>query len=136
MPDFHPVVVHFPIALLTFSLAVELLGPVLRSAEATLVGWWTQLGGTAGILFTVTTGMIAKPGAGVYAAGTLATHEQLAFLTSAIMLGLTIWRTGRRGKIPEQRALFLGTYAAGVALVWLTAGYGGEIVHRYGILAP
>lgn len=129
MADFHPFLVHFPIALLTFSLAVQVIGLRLRRNEATLVGWWTQLGGTAGILLAVGSGILAKSAAS-NAPTAVSTHEQLAFLTSAIMLGLAVWRAGLRGNLPRQRFLFFAVFTAGAVLMWLTATYGGEIRHH------
>lgn len=132
MPDLHPLLVHFPVALLTFGACADVIAVVRKTPAATVVGWWAQLAGSAGILLSVATGLLAK-GRIVEPAvlDLLATHEQLAFLAAGAFAGLFFWRVGSRGR-PLSR-LYLVCLVAALALVWGTAWFGGELVYRHGI---
>jgi uncharacterized membrane protein len=132
MPDLHPLLVHFPVALLTFGAGADLIAAVRKNPAATVVGWWAQLAGTAGILATAATGLLAKGRLGEPAVlDLLATHEQLAFLAAGAFAGLFFWRVGSRGRTPSP--LYLVSLVLAVALLWGTAWFGGELVYRYGI---
>jgi uncharacterized membrane protein len=132
MPDFHPFVVHFPVALLTFGALADLLGIMRRNATAAAVGWWSQVAGTAGVLAGIASGLAARERiAGQALPAQLETHEQLAFLTAAAFTALAIWRAGKRGKIPSH--LYTAFLLASVLILWATAWYGGELVYRFGV---
>jgi len=132
MPDLHPLLVHFPVALLTFGVAADVVGWIRRKEISVTVAWWTQITGTAAILLSVASGLLAK--GHVTEAGLLEkldVHEQLAFVTAAVFVGLTLWRIGARGRIPSR--VYLLCLIMGLLLVWGTAWFGGELVYRYGI---
>jgi uncharacterized membrane protein len=132
MPDLHPLLVHFPVALLTFGTGADLIAAARKSSSAPVVGWWAQLAGTAGILISVASGLVAKGRIGdLSLLMLLETHEQLAFLAAAAFLALTIWRVGNRGRIPSRP--YLGLLIVATLLVWGTAWFGGELVYRHGI---
>lgn len=136
MPNIHPFIVHFPVALLTTALVFDLLQAVLKREELSRVGWWTQLAGSIGIAAAVASGLVAK---GEFlipplAAGTFDTHQQLAFLTAGAFTALLLWRIGMRTRIhPVRRRLFLILFAAALACLWTGAWYGGQLVYRFGI---
>jgi uncharacterized membrane protein len=130
--DLHPLLVHFPVALLTFGAFADLAASVRKNPAAEVVGWWAQLAGTAGILLSAATGLLAKGRLSEPAVLDLvATHEQLAFVTAAAFAGLFFWRVGSRGRTPSR--LYLACLAGALLLVWGTAWFGGELVYRYGI---
>jgi len=136
MHNFHPFLVHFPVALLTTALAFDLLGILISREELSKVGWWAQLTGTIGIAAAVISGLVAKSQAVIppEAAGTFDTHQQMAFLTAGAFTALLLWRIGMRTKIdPIRRVLYLSLFAAGLASLWAGAWYGGELVYRFGI---
>ena len=58
MPDLHPFLVHFPVALLTVSLILELWGTYRKLPELNRAGWWTQLSGTISIALAVVSGLV------------------------------------------------------------------------------
>ena len=136
MPNFHPFLVHFPVALLTIALAFDLLGILLSREELSKVGWWAQLTGTISIAAAVISGLVAKSQAAIssQAAVTFDIHQQMAFLTAAAFTTLLLWRIGMRMNIdPVRRGLYLTLFAAGLACLWVGAWYGGELVYRFGI---
>lgn len=135
MSSLHPFLVHFPLALLTFSLGAELCARWWKKDEWSRVGWWTQVGGTLGLAAAVLSGLrahamvIMTPEANA----SFEAHEQLAFVAAAAFAGLLLWRTGHRSRIPAPYGvIYLGSYAAAVVLLWCVGYYGGELVFRYG----
>lgn len=137
MPNIHPVVVHFPIALLTVGLIAEIAGFISREGDRdSKLGLWLQASGTLGLLLAVGTGIFAGQSAGIQegAEGVFDVHQQGAFVSAALFALLALWRVGCRGRIPEGRRLpFLLTYAAGVAILLITGWYGGKLVFEYGV---
>ncbi len=136
MPNIHPFLVHFPVALLTTALAFDLLGILLAQEELSKVGWWAQLVGTVGIAAAVLSGLVAKTQAVISpsAAGTFDTHQQIAFLSTAAFTALLLWRIAMRTHIdPLRRTLYLVLFAASLACLWTGAWFGGELVYRFGV---
>lgn len=133
----HPIIVHFPIALLVTGFLVELAGAILRRA------WLTN----AGLLFLVigTLGTVAAARSGEAAeheiveteaiAPTLEEHEEGGKRTMWYFLALTAVRgtlAWRRRFTPIVRWVFLLLWAAGLFLLAETAYHGGELVYEHG----
>ena len=136
MPNIHPFLVHFPVALLTTALTFEVLGVLLSRGEFSKAGWWIQMAGTIGIVAAVLSGLSAKSQVFIPlpAAGTFDAHQQLAFVTAGGFAALLLWRLGMRAKIdPGRRFLYLTLFAASLACLWVGAWYGGELVYRFGV---
>ncbi len=135
MPNIHPLLVHFPVALLLFSFAAELTALARRDTRFSFVGWWAQLVGTAMIGAAVISGILAGNGGTIRpdAYPLYADHQQMAFLTTAIFSILLLWRIGTRASLPSSwRWLYLLLFAAGVVFVLRTAWLGGALVYRFG----
>ena len=136
MPNLHPIMVHFPIALLTAALVLDLAGLAFQNSHAMKSGWWIFLSGAIGLAATVTTGLLARSAEQIpeSARSVLETHQELAFISAVVFSMLLLWRIGTKTVISTRRpAVFLSLYTAGVLLVWLGALQGGELVYRYGV---
>ncbi len=136
MPNIHPTIVHFPIALLIVAFFFDASGALLKKVELTRVGWWCQSVGTVSLLAAVATGLLAKERIVVDSAAmpTLDAHEQIAFLSASAFVVLLFWRVSLKTKIPDRmRFLFWAFYSIGVSAVALGAWYGGEMVFRFGL---
>jgi uncharacterized membrane protein len=131
----HPILVHFPLALLTVGLLADIVGVVARRDPFSVGGWWLQCCGTAGLVAAVLSGLYAKSVAAVLpsALASLDIHQQVAFVTSSVYAGLFLWRAARKSRIPEARYVFLAAYAAATILLWITGWLGGELVYGHGI---
>lgn len=129
----HPVVVHFPIALLILGLA----------AETAAVGGWRreQLGeGAKWLLWLGTLGLLAALGSGFLAEETaphvpaawevLEEHETLAWCTVGVFAALSAWR---RFRGLQFRRTALAVWLAGAGLLIATGWHGGELVFRFGM---
>ncbi len=136
MPNFHPLFVHFPVALLLLSLILEAIALLRKSSELSRAAWWNQIGGTAGLALTVASGLLAENTVSIAedAKGLFERHEQLAFLSAAIFALLLLWRIAARGNLPRQStAAYVVLLVVGVACVLTGAWCGGEMVFRYGV---
>jgi uncharacterized membrane protein len=133
----HPVLVHFPIALLVLCVVFELAAWFTRKSDLSMVGWWMQVLGTVGVILATLSGVVAEASVGVAllrAADTFALHEQLAFVTCVVFAALLFFRLSSRRALPAGwPRLYLAALTGGVILLLLTGWFGGELVFSYGI---
>ena len=148
----HPLIIHFPIALLLIAPIFIVVGAVLTPAKgrAYLVAAMVLLlVGTATIFVAVQTGEAAgklaerTPGMDLV----LETHESLAERTRAVFSVLSVifvallavpWllkRADTRLTTTILPLAFLVLYSAGALLLVNTAHNGGRLVHEFGIRA-
>jgi len=136
MTSVHPFLVHFPVALLTVAIGLEIVASLTGREELSRAGWWNQLAGSVGLAAAVVSGLFAEKAAqiGGGAKAIFEVHEQIAFAASALFALLLLWRIGSRTRIPRNyRLLYLLLFAAGVCLLLAGAWYGGELVFRFGV---
>jgi uncharacterized membrane protein len=136
MPNPHPLVIHFPIALLSVAVLFELFARFLHREDFSRCGWWMQLIGTIGLVLAVVTGILARDTVTIapLARPYFDMHQQMAFLASGLFAVLLFWRIASRSRIPERYvALYLILLVCSVAVLWVGAWYGGEMVYRFGV---
>ncbi len=148
----HPLIVHFPIALLLVTPIVVLVGALLKPEHGrTLlyVALGLMLLGTVGTFLAAATGEAAGKLAerNPQVDAVLERHEELADATRAVFSGLTIIfaaivfapRLSRKlsGRMVTTvlPLLFLLFYGAGTLLLANTAHNGGRLVHELGVRA-
>ncbi len=147
----HPLIVHFPIALLTAAPLLVLVGLLVRKDARP----WTLAGLLLAALGTLATWVATGSG---HAAAQLIQasrglgsvverHEDLGLLTRNIFTGLTLllavlyWGPGWFKKtLPQAVAVTLGVvylvlYAGGLAVMANAAHQGGRLVHEFGVHA-
>lgn len=130
----HPMVVAFPLALLVVSVFLDLIArfrPMLRtSARLTLyVGTW-------GAAIATITGLITHLRyEGMPVASFIDQHEFVAYITTGIFLGLSIWRgrAMRRGDDVGGSWVYVALSAAGLVALVLTGALGGNLVFGHGV---
>jgi uncharacterized membrane protein len=133
----HPIVVAFPLALLVVSVLLDLFArfrPALRAS-----GRLTLYLGTWGAALATITGLITHLRyEGTPAADFIDQHEFVAYITTAIFLGLSIWRSRamRRGKDIGELWMYSILSVAGLVALVLTGALGGNLVfgHAVGVL--
>lgn len=131
----HPVVVHFPIALLFTSVLFDIIGTLWKRDSFREGALWLLILGLLGGVVAAVTGDWAEHAAekaGI-AESLIEFHETMAFITMGIFVALLLWRLILRNHFSRNTAIayFL---AAMIGLGTLSAtGYlGGDLVYEYG----
>lgn len=129
----HPMIVHFPIALLIASVALDTLGVGFRRAGLTQAGFYTLIGGSLGAAASVLTGpeREAKDAA---ALTVLHRHELFAALMVLCCLVLVGMRLGNvEGLYGAGAAGYLALGGALIVCIVLTGYFGGQLVYDHGV---
>ncbi len=144
----HPLVVHFPIALLFVAPLFLLLGIMIEKLLKPfyICALILMLLGTAGVFLAVSTGNSAAEIIATDPAitATLAAHvnfaerAQLSFsLLSILFLIYVLSHNFTRNRLEKYNriagALFLIIYLFNLLLIFNAAHYGGKLVHQHGI---
>ena len=148
----HPMLVHFPVALLvTVPLFLVLAMVWKRQAQAMMVSALVVMAvGLAGVFLALSSGEAAEDQAERTAAAhqVLERHEELGettrtyFVVMTALLGVTLvgFSVGKKPVGPGVRAGVLGAYlvvyAPGLLVLANTAHEGGRLVHEFGVHAP
>jgi uncharacterized membrane protein len=132
---FHPIVVHFAIALVLFGVVFDCVGSVRDHARVQDVGRVCFLAGVAALGVAVVSGWVEQElprPASVFddqMQHVLSLHEYLGYGLFAWFLVLTVMRVRLAERLPVAFLLLAALGAAGLVL----QGYwGGELVYRYG----
>ncbi len=144
IPNWHPILVHFTVGLLSLSVLLHVLArlplpPTLRGEWRIVADWLLWLGALSA-LATAVTGWLAynsvEHDAVSHAAMT--THRNWALPTVGLFVVLALWsawrHVARPGSLaPLINAAFLAVLVAGGVLLGSTAWHGGELVYRHGL---
>lgn len=131
----HPMIVHFPIALLATAILFEVLELVFKRSVLREAATWLLGIGFFGGLAAAATGLLAEEAAedmGVPESA-IEIHESFAIATLAVFAVLIAirWLQHKR-RVPQLPGLFLALGLIGVVLIGLTGYFGGDLVYRYG----
>jgi uncharacterized membrane protein len=131
-PLLHPILVHFPIALLFASVALDLVGYIFRITNLTRAGFYVLALGVAGAGVAAIVGPDHATGSAT-ADALLIAHQNFALLTVALGVSLLLVRFFSADGIVSPWALlyFLVALALLGALA-LTGYYGGELTYHQG----
>ena len=139
MESIHPLVVHFPIALLIASLVFEILSFCFRIEAWRTTGRWCLVAGTAGALAAVLSGLkageIAKHSFEIHQVMELHERVGILVLVHATILSLW-WLLSLRWPVLFRRTLYLALWALLVALLSFGAHLGGRLVYEFGVGGP
>jgi uncharacterized membrane protein len=138
-PGWHPIVVHFPLALVMTAVLLLWLArlPRLESGAATFCigGTWNLCMGTAAAVLALASGLAAVMHlqVGVDARLAISLHLKWAFFATLLLVLLSVWRGA--GSAPDSRPswIFLLVLSAAAASLAVTGYRGGQNVYRYGV---
>jgi uncharacterized membrane protein len=128
----HGASVHFPIALVLCSAAMDLCGflvPGIAARRGLHTGaHWVMLLGAAGTVPAVVSGLVMSKGV-MLGHDTLRLHHLFAWPAFGLIAGVGTWRA-LGGAAPERRppAAYLAVAGLAAALVMAAGYYGGEMM--------
>lgn len=144
IPNWHPIFVHFTVALFSTSAGFYLLHyitkhfpktPAWLNAELETVARWCLWSASIISIATVSFGFYAyytvKHDAVSHAAMT--THRNWALLTISMIILLAVWSIRRYRKQIKITLTFILVLLITEGLLLTTAWHGGELVYRYGL---
>lgn len=131
----HPMIVHFPIALLLSAVALDVFGFLLKRPPLTQAGFYLLCLGCIGAIAAYLSGQLAKrsvaltPGARTL----VGLHESAALAVvglSGLLILIRFWNV--RGLQGAAVSLYFAGAVLLVAAVSITGWYGGEVVYHHG----
>lgn len=132
----HPMIVHFPIALLIVGFIADAAGIIFKKEFYSKAGFYLLILGTLGVVAAYFSGNFA--GEGVTESGALGkaleVHEQAAELSLWLMTGVAVIRIAlvllkKYTGVYKWVAFVL--FFAGVLSIARTGYYGGELVYKH-----
>ena len=142
LAPFHPLVVHFPIALLIVAALFDLVALALKRPDLSAAAFYLQALAAAGAVASYFTGEAAEEGAEHLAErlpaveAVLERHEDLGKIVMWAALALVALRLGlllkAKSEVAGVRALTAALSLALAVLVGLTGYFGGQLVYEYG----
>ena len=132
----HPMIVHFPIALIIIGFLSDLVGAITKRPFFTNAGLYLIVLGSLGTIAAYISGEIA--GDGVTEAGALGaaleTHENAATLALWSVIILAIMRITlalTKKMVGWKQWVMVALLALGVGAISRTGYYGGELVYKH-----
>lgn len=131
----HPLLVHFPIALLFTSVFFDLLGIITTKKNFRQTGLWLLVLGLIGGIVASIFGAWSEEA--VEASGVpkqaIERHENLAIITLVVFGVLLLFRWGARNHwTARNQVIYLCVAMLGLLLLGATGFFGGELVYRFG----
>jgi uncharacterized membrane protein len=139
VPGWHPIIVHFPLALITSATACLTVacvwGAPSRVATLATVGTWNLCLGAAALVIALGTGLAATVDLHVGAAAhqAISAHVKSAILTTVLALPAALWRGVGVPSGSRPSGLFVLLLWGATASLVVTGYRGGQNVYRYGV---
>jgi uncharacterized membrane protein len=134
LQNIHPLLVHFPIALLSAAALMYWLGFLARRESWLWPGLWTLVLGALGAAAAVGSGLYAEPGvmlAPSVKTALLLSHKRIMIAVLILSAALALWAAAARPMPARGRGVFLAMLVVVVALIAKGADYGGRMVYDY-----
>ncbi len=135
--DFHPFIVHFPVALLTVGFFCDAFGILFRRDQLLHTGYLLLVLGAVSAIAAALTGNAAEQAAadipGIDAA--LERHESISTAATWLSIALALVRTHltvKRKFAGTVRVVYLAGVAATAVLVAVSGYTGGRMTYEYG----
>jgi uncharacterized membrane protein len=127
---FHPILVHFPIALFFTSLLFDALGMVRQDKALLVAGFYNLVFALFGALGSLVSGFIAMRRLQFPFEGDTKSHVILAIATTVLMIIMYAIRVHRHEKMGTvARVVYLIVGMAGVVALAVAGHYGGKMVY-------
>jgi len=138
MLPIHPALVHFPIALLVFSVLADLFGKIGNSAALRAAGRWALFGALIGAAVAIPAGFFdwSRQDIGPEVREHVRLHMIVGLVLFVTLVGLNLWRWFFIDRDPQRGSLGWPYLIAGALALGLTfyQGYlGHELVVDHGV---
>ena len=139
IPNWHPIFVHFTVALLSLAVVLSIIVAFLSDGRLRqqwrLVAQWNLWLGAGITLLTVAAGVVAYNTVAHDSPSheAMIEHRNWALVTAAVFIGLAIWSWQRARADKAPGGVLLAGLLIGGVLLAATAWHGGELVYRYGL---
>ena len=134
LQNYHPLLVHFPIAFIYGAALLYFLAWITASEKLQWSAFWMLLLGALTAAAALISGFYAAPGLMVSQSvrHQLLNHHKHLMVAASILTGaLTIWSLTTRPMPTRARYLFLTGLLAVIVLIAAGADLGGEMVYGY-----
>ena len=136
MESVHPLVVHFPIALLLTALLLDFIAVGLKRPAFHRLALWNLTLGTLGAGAAVLTGLRAEDAAkhSFEIWRILELHQRLGITTLILGIMVTSWRWWKRDQLSRRaRVLTMAGMLAMASTISVGAYLGGRMVYEFGV---
>ena len=134
LQNYHPLLVHFPIAFIYGASLMYFLAWITASEKLQWTALWMLMLGALGAAAALISGFYAAPGLMISESvrHELLSHHKHQMVAASILTGaLTIWALASRPMPTRFRVLFMAALLALMALIAAGADLGGEMVFSY-----
>ena len=138
LDEIHPLIIHFPIALLSVGFLCDLLSYILQNKNLAHAGWWNFIFGVVSSVCALITGLItdlsSKPSLIDEPFPVHENHASLQIFVVCIFLALMIWRINLRGSLPtnsRSAVIYLGVLGVAVAILFYGSHLGAVFAGRF-----
>ena len=138
-PGWHPLVVHFPLALVLIATPLLLAARLVRSdavaSTTAVVGTWNLCLGAVAALFALATGLSAVLDLDVNAAArqAISLHMKWAMFSTLALVLLAVWRGAGTAPASRPSWVFIVVLLGAAAALAVTGYRGGENVYEFGV---
>jgi uncharacterized membrane protein len=139
IPNWHPIFVHFTVALLSVAVALHLVVRFIRNeklrSQWEIVAQWNLWLGALITLVTVVMGYVAYNTVAhdTPSHAAMTEHRNWALVTASLFVFLAAWSAIRARAGQGINTVILVGLLAGGGLLMSTAWHGGEAVYRFGL---
>lgn len=135
MKPLHPILVHFPIALLTLSVGADLIGSFADAVSLRHTGWWALCAAALGGLSAAAAGIYDMRRANLSedVHHRVHRHMRVGIVLVSAIVALTIWRWTLYSSGGELPAIYLGLAVLTLGLGAFQGWLGGELVYSDGV---
>lgn len=139
IPNWHPIFVHFTVALLSIGVLLKVASYLSRSeslkGQWRLVARWNIWIGAGFVVLTVLTGVIAYNTVAhdTPSHAAMTDHRNWALTTALVFLAIAGWLVLLVRADKERSGLFITILLLATGLLAVTAWKGGELVYRHGL---
>lgn len=138
MDTIHPILVHFPIALLTVGFFCDLIGYYRRSESLKNAGWWSLVFGFGGILLATLSGFYVEGRVGHNDAAhdIMELHKQVGLVATLLFGAMFAIRGLLKSGLPSRKEVVALYFACGLlatGVLGYGAHLGGSLVYDFGV---